>query len=247
MVRRSLGPDLHTLTGAYALNALTPSESVRFEDHLSDCDSCVQEVRGFTETSARLAAAVAETPPVELRAKVLEEVSRTRQLAPAPERLPEPRRPGLPWTLGLVLAACLAAIIALGAVVLDQREQVNELRGNEQQIAAVLAAPDAVTTSAEPMEDVSVTVVRSESLGDLVFSAHGLEDLSDEDYQLWLTRPDGSVSSAGVLAVDEEGFVLPVLASSQDEETDGIAVTIEPEGGSEQPTSDPVMAMPVTG
>lgn len=182
---------------------------------------------------------------MELRAKVLEEVSRTRQLAPAPERLPEPRRPGLPWTLGLVLAACLAAIIALGAVVLDQREQVNELRGNEQQIAAVLAAPDAVTTSAEPMEDVSVTVVRSESLGDLVFSAHGLEDLSDEDYQLWLTRPDGSVSSAGVLAVDEEGFVLPVLASSQDEETDGIAVTIEPEGGSEQPTSDPVMAMPV--
>lgn len=247
MVRRSLGPDLHTLTGAYALNALTPSESVRFEDHLSDCDSCVQEVRGFTETSARLAAAVAETPPVELRAKVLEEVSRTRQLAPAPERLPEPRRPGLPWTLGLVLAACLAAIIALGAVVLDQREQVNELRGNEQQIAAVLAAPDAVTTSAEPMEGVSVTVVRSESLGDLVFSAHGLEDLSDEDYQLWLTRPDGSVSSAGVLAVEEEGFVLPVLASSQDEETDGIAVTIEPEGGSEQPTSDPVMAMPVDG
>ncbi|HJE61784.1 MAG TPA: anti-sigma factor [Nocardiopsis listeri] len=246
-MRRSLGPDLHTLTGAYALNALTPSESVRFEDHLSDCDSCVQEVRGFTETSARLAAAVAETPPVELRAKVLEEVSRTRQLAPAPERLPEPRRPGLPWTLGLVLAACLAAIIALGAVVLDQREQVNELRGNEQQIAAVLAAPDAVTTSAEPMEGVSVTVVRSESLGDLVFSAHGLEDLSDEDYQLWLTRPDGSVSSAGVLAVEEEGFVLPVLASSQDEETDGIAVTIEPEGGSEQPTSDPVMAMPVDG
>ena len=220
---------------------------MRFEDHLSDCDSCVQEVRGFTETSARLAAAVAETPPVELRAKVLEEVSRTRQLAPAPERLPEPRRPGLPWTLGLVLAACLAAIIALGAVVLDQREQVNELRGNEQQIAAVLAAPDAVTTSAEPMEGVSVTVVRSESLGDLVFSAHGLEDLSDEDYQLWLTRPDGSVSSAGVLAVEEEGFVLPVLASSQDEETDGIAVTIEPEGGSEQPTSDPVMAMPVDG
>lgn len=191
MVRRSLSPDLHTLTGAYALNALTPSESVRFEDHLADCDSCVQEVRGFAETSARLAATAAETPPAELRAKVLEEVARTRQLAPAPERLPEPRRRGLPWTLGLVLAACLAAIIALGAVVLDQRGQVNELRTNEQQIAAVLAAPDAVTTSAEPMEDVSVTVVHSESLGDLVFSAHGLEDLHDEDYQLWLTRPDG--------------------------------------------------------
>ena len=130
----------------------------------------------------------------------------------APERLPEPRRRGLPRTPGLVPAA-----------------------------------PGAVPTSAEPMEDVSVTVVHSENRGEPVFSAHGLEDLNDEDFQLWLTRPDGSVYSAGTLSVDEEGFVLPALATPQDEETDGVAVTVEPEGGSEQPTSDPVMAMPVTG
>lgn len=241
-----MGQDLHTLTGAYALNALTPSESVRFEDHLADCESCVQEVRGFTETSALLASATAQTPPAELRERVLAEVARTRQLAPAPERLPEPRRRGWPWTLGLVLAACVALILALGAVVLDQGRQVDELRSNEQQIAAVLAAPDAVSTSAEPMEGVSVTVVRSEALGSLVFSAHGLDDLTEEDYQLWLTRADGSVYSAGVLSVDDAGFVLPVLAEP-DADTEGVAVTVEPAGGSEQPTSDPVMAMPVTG
>jgi anti-sigma-K factor RskA len=242
-----MGQDTHTLTGAYALNALSPNESVRFEDHLADCDSCVQEVRGFKETSARLAAATAQAPPAELRARVLEEVARTRQLAPAPERLPEPRvRRAWPWMLGLALAACVAAIIALGAVVLDQGRQVDELRTNEQRIAAVISAPDAVSTSAEPMEGVSVTVVHSEGLGNLVFSAHGLDDLHDEDYQLWLTRDDGSVYSAGVLSVDDAGFVLPVLAEP-DEGTEGVAVTVEPEGGSEQPTSDPVMAMPVTG
>ena len=241
-----MGQDLHTLTGAYALNALTPSESLRFEDHLADCESCVQEVRGFTETSALLASATAQTPPAELRERVLAEVARTRQLAPAPERLPEPRRRGWPWTLGLALAACVAVIIALGAIVLDQGRQVDELRSNEQQIAAVLAAPDAVSTSAEPMEGVSVTVVHSETLGNLVFSAHGLDSLTDEDYQLWLTRDDGTVYSAGVLSVDDAGFVLPVLAEPE-EGTEGVAVTVEPAGGSEQPTSDPVMAMPVTG
>ncbi|MER6626176.1 anti-sigma factor [Streptomyces sp. NPDC000931] len=242
-----MGQDTHTLTGAYALNALSPTESVRFEDHLADCDSCVQEVRGFAETSARLAAATVQAPPAELRARVLEEVARTRQLAPAPERLPEPRaRRTWPWLLGLALAACVATIIALGAVVLDQGRQVDELHANEQRIAAVISAPDAVSTSAEPMEGVSVTVVSSETLGDLVFSAHGLEDLHEEDYQLWLTRDDGSVYSAGVLSVDEAGFVLPVLAEP-DEGTEGVAVTVEPEGGSDQPTSDPVMAMPVTG
>lgn len=241
-----MGQDLHTLTGAYALNALTPSESVRFEDHLADCESCVQEVRGFTETSALLASATAQTPPAELREQVLAEVARTRQLAPAPERLPEPRRRGWPWTLGLALAACVAMILALGAVVLEQGRQVDELRSNEQLIAAVIASPDAVSTSAEPMEGVSVTVVHSETLGNLVFSAHGLDDLHEEDYQLWLTRADGTVYSAGVLSVDDAGFVLPVLAEP-DEGTEGVAVTVEPDGGSEQPTSDPVMAMPVTG
>lgn len=241
-----MGQDLHTLTGAYALNALTPTESVRFEDHLADCESCVQEVRGFTETSALLASATAQTPPAELRERVLAEVARTRQLAPAPERLPEPRRRGWPWALGLALAACVAVILALGAVVLEQGRQVDELRSNEQQIAAVIAAPDAVSTSAEPMEGVSVTVVHSETLGNLVFSAHGLDDLHEEDYQLWLTRADGTVYSAGVLSVDDAGFVLPVLAEP-DEGTEGVAVTVEPAGGSEQPTSDPVMAMPVTG
>jgi anti-sigma-K factor RskA len=241
-----MGQDLHTLTGAYALHALTPNESLRFEDHLTECESCVQEVRGFTETSALLAAAAAQTPPAELRGQVLEEVARTRQLAPAPARLPEPRRRAWPWALGLALAACVALVVALGAVVLDQSRQVDELRTNEQRIAAVLAAPDAVSTSAEPMEGVSVTVVHSESLGNLVFSAHGLENLHEEDYQLWLTRDDGTVYSAGVLAVDDAGFVLPVLTEPR-EGTEGIAVTVEPEGGSEQPTSDPVMAMPVTG
>ncbi|MGW5874958.1 anti-sigma factor [Nocardiopsis terrae] len=246
MVRRTLNQDLHTLSGAYALNALTPTESVRFEDHLADCDSCVQEVRGFTETSALLASATARTPPAELRERVLEEVARTRQLAPAPERLPEPRRRGWPWALGLALAACLAAVLALGALVVEQRRQVDELRANEQQIAAVISAPDAVSTSAQPMEGVNVTVVHSESLGNLVFSAHGLEQLHDEDYQLWLTRDDGTVYSAGLISVDDSGFVLPVLAEP-DELTEGVAVTIEPEGGSEQPTAEPVMAMPVTG
>ncbi|MEU3020600.1 anti-sigma factor [Nocardiopsis sp. NPDC007018] len=241
-----MGQDLHTLTGAYAFNALSPGESVRFEDHLADCDSCVQEVRGFTETSALLASAAARTPPDGLRDRVLEEVSRTRQLAPAPERLPEPRRRAWPWVLGLALAACVAAVIALGAVVVEQGRQVDQLRANEQRIAAVISAPDAVSTSAEPMEGVSVSVVHSETLGDLVFSAHGLEDLRDADYQLWLTRGDGSVYSAGVLSVDGAGFVLPILATP-DEGTEGVAVTVEPEGGSEQPTSEPVMAMPVTG
>lgn len=242
-MKRALSQDQHTLSGAYALDALPPEESVRFEDHLAECDACVQEVRGFSETTARLASAAAIPPPVELRSKVMEEISRTRQLAPPPARMPEPpRRWG--WGTSLALAACLVLILALGTVAFDQVRQVQELRENERRIAAVLSDPDAVTTSAEVDEDVSATVVSSPGTGEIVFSANGLEELQDEDYQLWLTRDDGSVYSAGVLNVEDDGNVSPVSASAEEPGTEGVAVTVEPEGGSEQPTSDPMMTMP---
>ncbi|MFE3460820.1 anti-sigma factor domain-containing protein [Nocardiopsis aegyptia] len=243
-MRRPLSQDQHTLAGAYALHSLAPSEAVRFEDHLAGCDSCRQEVRGFSETAARLAAATARTPPEGLRERVLADVARTRQLAPAPERLPEPRR-RWGWGFGLVLAACLAVVVALGAVAVDQVRQVRELRENEQRIAAVLSAPDAAYTTAEPMEGVTVSLVYSESEGRLVFSSNGLADPEDEDYQLWLTRDDGSVTSAGVLSIDASGVAEPLLAGVDEGRDSGVAVTLEPEGGSEQPTSDPLMALPL--
>lgn len=54
--------DLHTLTGAYALGALSEQESAEFTRHLAQCPACYQEVRELQETAARLALAVAEVP-----------------------------------------------------------------------------------------------------------------------------------------------------------------------------------------
>lgn len=243
---RSLRQDLHTLAGAYALNALPEKELRRFEFHLARCESCVQEVRGLSETTALLGAAAARTPPAGMRRRVLDEAAHTRQLAPAPVPLPLPRNRWVPWGLGLALAACLVVALVLGGVVAEQRRQIEELRSGERQIAAVLAAPDAAYTSAEPGEGISVTVVASESVGQLVFSAHGLEQLHDEDYQLWLTHEDGSVSSAGLLAVGADGVVEPLLAPAP-ADAEGVAVTVEPAGGSDTPTADPMMAMPIDG
>ncbi len=247
MVSRRLRQDPHTLSGAYALSALSPDEAVRFEDHLAQCDSCVQEVRGFAETAALLGASAEAAPPPGLRARVLSEVSRTRQLAPPPDRLAEPGRRW--WTRGStwVVAACLVVAMALGAVAWEQAQRIRVLQDNERLVAAVLSDPAAEYTAAEPMEGVFVAAVYSEAHGSMVFSGHGLEPLEDEDYQLWFTRADGTVYSAGVLPVDEGGVVAPIPASPRGADTEGVAVTVEPVGGSEQPTSDPIMAMPIRG
>ncbi|GAA4081541.1 anti-sigma factor [Nonomuraea soli] len=79
--------DIHTLSGAYALHALTGSEVTRFEQHTDGCDECAHEVRALRETAARLALAVAEPPPAALRGRVLAAVKHVRQAAPDPTRV----------------------------------------------------------------------------------------------------------------------------------------------------------------
>ncbi|WP_410676276.1 anti-sigma factor domain-containing protein [Amycolatopsis sp. cmx-4-68] len=74
--------ELHTLTGAYALDSVPEGDRAEFERHLEECAACRQEVAELRATGARLAAAVAVDPPPELRVLVLADVARTRQLPP---------------------------------------------------------------------------------------------------------------------------------------------------------------------
>ncbi|MDQ2877151.1 MAG: zf-HC2 domain-containing protein, partial [Actinomycetota bacterium] len=76
---RLFRPDLHGLTGAYAVDALDAGERERFEQHLGRCSSCEHEVRGMQETATRLAVAVAAPPPAGLKAAVLTAAAQTRQ------------------------------------------------------------------------------------------------------------------------------------------------------------------------
>jgi anti-sigma-K factor RskA len=74
--------ELHSLAGAYALDALTEPDHARFERHLAGCEQCRQEVRGFREAAARVGASAAVRPRAELRDQAMWAASRTRQLPP---------------------------------------------------------------------------------------------------------------------------------------------------------------------
>jgi len=82
-MRLRLRHDLHSLAGAYALDALgSPAEQDRFARHLSRCPSCAAEVRGFREVATAMAFAVTAEAPAALRPQVLAAAARTRQLPP---------------------------------------------------------------------------------------------------------------------------------------------------------------------
>jgi len=146
--------DLHGLAGLYALDALDELDRRRFEQHLESCDDCRQEVAGFRDTASTLADAEQRTPPPALRADVLTAVGRTRQERPVPAARRVRRL--APW---LAVAAAVLVALILGAGLLDARSDADRLR----EVAAVLAAPDAVVV---PLEGPAATSARFVSSAD---------------------------------------------------------------------------------
>jgi anti-sigma-K factor RskA len=238
--------DLHTLTGVYALDAIDGRERERFEHHLHRCQSCGQEVRGLQETATRLALAVARVPPPELKVAVLAGAARTRQHPPVTDTRPaaEPRlvrRPRL--TVGLAAVATVLVVVLAVALVL-QRHQLDTERAQQRAIAAVLAAPDARILTGRTSVGGTASVVVAGRQHKLVFTSAGMPVLaSTRVYQLWLIGPSGA-TSAGLLPEASQGRTAPVLASGL-VPGDEVGVTVEPAGGTRQPTTKPVVLIKV--
>ncbi|MFI7146872.1 anti-sigma factor domain-containing protein [Nonomuraea sp. NPDC050022] len=260
------GPDPHTLVGAYALDAVDDElERRHFEDHLTGCAECALEVAAFAETAARLGSAVAVEPPPGLKERVFAQIDQVRQVpptvaVPAQEdswgtprrsehgagRRPQGRsrrpRPWLRWrplVAGVGVAACLAAAVVFGVGALQARDELDQVRRMNQEVAAVLTAPDSRIATAAAKQGGRGTVVVSRSRGKMVFLAAGLADLPEgQVYQLWQLAP-GRIRSAGLLSADAAGRTQPVIAAPGP----GVAklgVTVEPAGGSAQPTTRPL-------
>src|SRR5437660_2600991 len=113
-LRLRIGHGLHSLAGAYALDALdSDAERDRFARHLSRCPSCANEVRGLREVATALAFAATAEAPAAMRGRVLAAAARTRQLPPEvsgrrlhsrPQR-PQRTLPWVPWLSGAVALA----------------------------------------------------------------------------------------------------------------------------------------------
>jgi anti-sigma-K factor RskA len=230
--------ELHTLTGAYAADALDTGEREAFEGHLGTCASCRAEVDELQATTARLAADSGTAPPAGLRARVLAEVALTRQLSPHADvvRLDERRR-DRPWyRQPAAAAAALLLLVAtgLGGLAAVERSQKDDARRLADRIAAVAADPDRSERTVPVGAGGTGTVVAAHGIA--VFHGTDLPRLPDgRAYQLW--RISGQESqSAGVLGRGGEltGVVTGLAAG------DSVGVTVEPSSGSDRPTSDPV-------
>jgi anti-sigma-K factor RskA len=234
--------DRSALTGAYALDAVDDIERAQVERLMDESTEAAAEVASFQETAARLGAAVATTPPVSLRGAVLAEIRSTRQVPPvtgATHNPSEQTRGGAPTTVRWlsVAAACLLAVsVGLGAWVVDVRQEAEQSRTVAEALSTVLQHPDRQVLEADFAGGKATLVVAENRV---VLVGNGVQAPPDEhDYQLWLLDEEGVPRpSVTLTATGDGGFFADTTGYQPGEK---MAVTIEPEGGSQAPTTDPV-------
>ncbi|MFI9115884.1 anti-sigma factor [Streptomyces venezuelae] len=242
--------DAHTLAAAYALGALDDTERKEFDAHLRTCEACRQEVAEFRATTARLAAAVSQAPPAAAKAEVMAAIDGVRQLPP---RIPAPsavpalggflRRRAVPWALAASVAAAVLGGVAVWQTQSGQdlEQQARQAQQQLDAVSAVLAAPDARTAHGKAANGALTTVVSSDQQNQAVFTAANLPAPGvGKTYQLWLDH-EGTMRPAGL--IEHDGTV--ILAGNP-ADAGAVGLTLEPAGGSPEPTTAPLllMAMP---
>lgn len=221
---------VENLLAAYALDAVDADERSMIDDHLQTCDHCIVELADYAEAVAGLSEGLEVAPPRQVRDRLLQQVAEEATIV---RPLRRPRGPSR-WLAG-VAAAGLVAAGGWGIwSVLDE-----DLSPAQQ----VVQAGDAVEHAAE-VDGVQVTVVTSAKEDRAVLLAAELPELEQgQVYQAWFVHPGGAVSSAGVLTDPGSDKQL----SGDPQGSSAVALTVEPEGGSQQPSSDPIGAIPLQG
>lgn len=238
--------DSHALSGAYAVDALDDLEKARFERHLADCEICRAEVDGLREAAAALAADAEAAPPAALRDRVLAGIQTVRPLPPVREPSATdagPVTPGAPATptrsprrwLPALVAAAVVTVLGLGAVAWHPWvDETPRLTAADR----VLQAPDARAVRLDFPDGSSATVTRSERERLAVITTNRMAPPpAGRVYELWFQHADGSMSPAGLMPVKaDQTVVLDGDAAA----AVGAGITVEPAGGSAEPTGDPI-------
>ena len=263
--------DLADLAGAYALHALDENDAATFEAHLAESERARIEAAELKDTAVSLGLAVAPVrPSAALKVNLMSMLASTPQLPPLPRAVgpvasdaaasvhslaksrtavPAPssatERAEARWfkrPAQFMLAAAAAATLFVGGVFLGQTGNSSAFESEQASgLARINAADDsqrAATTTAQGQE---ATLVWSNELGISAVLVDNLPVLaSDQDYQLWYMNGGGAVS-AGTFDSNGDGTAWRVLDGTM-HAGDQVGVTVEPNGGSDQPTSNPILA-----
>jgi anti-sigma-K factor RskA len=231
------------LKDAYALGALPEQERRELEEYLAAHPERQAEIDELGNVASLLALSPQEQePPPELRRSIMDVVEAEAQRPPARTRS---------WLAGvrellsvknLALAAAALLVIGLFSWNMLLQDQVQDLQG---QVASLQESQETrmvalAGTGAAQQAQVEVILIKDQKA---VLTAEDMPSVpKNKTYQIWVI--EGDVPQPSGLFKPDGGTVAAVVEKPLDED-DVIAITIEPDGGSQQPTTDPVLTAKV--
>ncbi len=230
------------LLPGYALDCLDEEDRLLVTEHLAVCPACRAELMSYQGVADQLAMAVpCSEPPADLRRRLMLHVQPAR-----PRAISQPR-PAWWQQLGRSLrvlqhpawgVASVALILALVVSNVLLWQQVNRpgIASDGQGMRSLALAG----TAAAPTATGVVVISMNGEYGTLVVDRLPVLDKAQQ-YQLWLMR-DGKRTSGAVFSVSQDGYnSVPILAPEPLTRYSSFGITIEPSGGSPDPTGTKVL------
>ncbi|HTE85824.1 MAG TPA: anti-sigma factor [Dehalococcoidia bacterium] len=248
--------EVDELAGAFALGALPAGEHEAVEEHLASCRrSDHMELRHLSETAALLPLLVpAAEPPANLGARIVA-AALAERAAPSAGAAAEavsaivPFRARRPTAFPLALAAAVALVaIGLGAWGIAQRSALLAAREQEQRQSTVLALIGSSGTVLQTPGSATVptALLVEPKAGGAAYLVQSWPPLdASRTYQAWYIAQGAQPVSAGVFS-GSSGQLQAVQLAAPAQAAQAFAVTIEPAGGSAQPTSQPLFVRALT-
>jgi anti-sigma-K factor RskA len=229
------------LLPAYALGSLDSDEASRVEEHLSSCLICRNESTTFQTAADQLSFAAPDAvPSPDLKDRLMQ---RVREANPQPR--PVVQGPARSWFQRLLPAWSLASLVLV--LVLTGSNLFLWQRLNQLEVVTSPSRMRAVPISAsDPASQANGYVLISADGDSGALIVDGLPPLGEsQQYQLWLIR-DGQRTSGAVFSTDERSYGgTRIRAPGSLLKYSAAEITIEPTGGSSQPTGDDVLGGPL--
>ena len=220
-----------------------PGKSEIREHLLRECEVCMAGVKRARAMTALLGgAAPAAAPPAKLRRRILASVG------------VEERKFG--WTPWLALATALGLFAAVyfggreRGIAEEARQLRNQMRRQNIELTrlneafAILTSPETTVTSfgAGQPQPPKGKVFVNPGQGVLLTATNLPPAPAGKTYEMWVIPKGGRPAPAGLFQSGTDGTAMHIQRGAVDPATIGaVAVTLENEGGADQPTSTPLI------
>lgn len=229
--------DVHELAPLYALDALEVPERDTFETHLPTCEQCRADLERLTAGVEKIARSVVEPAPSSLKDTVMSAIDASETesgVGPVTPIQHARRRRRL--VVGVIAAS---AAVVVGVVL------TGVLNAPLEGVDAVIAADDARTLERADSPVGPIEIVWSNERGQGVFIGTDLPAVdAGETYALWVIDETGQ-APAGLFTPDADGHAT-VLIDGELVSGTTLGLTVEPAGGSPNPTGEILFAEPLT-